>query len=118
MNIRKKVVITSAIFLSILMCSCNSESNKNGSSVLQTETTSASDIFTKKNEEENNKSTLSKVENDKSDFIISKNILISYEGCESYVVIPDGVKKIAEGAFWSVDYIEAVDIPCPSQAKL
>ena len=93
------------------MCSCNSESNKNGSSVLQTETTSASDIFTKKNEEENNKSTLSKVENDKSDFIISKNILISYEGCESYVVIPDGVKKIAEGAFWSVDYIEAVDIP-------
>ena len=99
----------------MLMCSCGSESNNIGDSELKAETiadneVAKSEIITKEIAEESIKSIISE-ESDKSDFVISKNILISYKGCDSHVIIPDGVKKIADGAFWSVDYIEAVEIP-------
>lgn len=112
---RKKIIITTAILINMLMCSCGSESNNIGDSELKAETiadneVAESEIITKEIAEESIKSIISE-ESDKSDFVISKNILISYKGCDSHVIIPDGVKKIADGAFWSVDYIEAVEIP-------
>ncbi len=48
---------------------------------------------------------------DDRDFVIQDNVLISYEGVASHVIIPDGVTEIAERAFWSVDYLEAVEVP-------
>lgn len=48
---------------------------------------------------------------DSRDFVIRDDVLISYEGVASHVIIPDGVTKIAARAFWSVDYLEAVEVP-------
>lgn len=43
--------------------------------------------------------------------IIKDNVLISYVGNGSEVIIPDNVTSIASRAFWSLDSIEAVYIP-------
>ncbi len=43
-------------------------------------------------------------------FIIEDGVLMDYVGNQSYVVIPDNVKKINEAAFWSKDSIEGVVI--------
>lgn len=50
-------------------------------------------------------------EEDNSNFVIRENVLISYNGVDSHVVIPDNVKKIGDHAFWSLNFIEAVEIP-------
>ena len=88
---RKKIIITTAILINMLMCSCGSESNNIGDSELKAETiadneVAKSEIITKEIAEESIKSIISE-ESDKSDFVISKNILISYKGCDSHVII-------------------------------
>ncbi len=48
---------------------------------------------------------------DERDFVIHDHVLMSYEGVASHVIIPDGVTEIADRAFWSVEYLEAVEVP-------
>lgn len=120
MEIIKKIAVIGVIAsLNVFMISCGSDTaDKNEtsseSSIQQTEEnaeaeTSAEESSTKENKIEE---LLKSDSHDQADdFVISKDILVSYNGVDSHVVIPDGVKKIADGAFWSIDYIEAVDIP-------
>lgn len=103
--------------LSVFMISCDSDISDNSetsSEVITQQTEETSESLTEPAEtpaEDNKIENLLKPNNDADDFVISKNILVSYNGVDSHVIIPDGVKKIADNAFWSIDYIEAVDIP-------
>lgn len=112
--IKKVAVITLLASLNVFMISCDKDSADNSQTSSETnsqqlEETDETTISKKENiiEELINPSSNDKIE----EFVISNNILVSYNGVESHVIIPDGVKKIADGAFWSIDYIEAVDIP-------
>ena len=49
---------------------------------------------------------------DENGFVISRNgILKRYEGNESKIEIPNGVKEIGDGAFYGCDYLQSVTIP-------
>lgn len=120
MKIVKKIaIITIIASLNVFLISCgshtsNKSKNNSEESTQQTEKITESSTSSEENstEENNIGELLNSDSNDKSDdFVISKGILLSYNGVDNHVVIPDGVKKIADMAFWSIDYIEAVDIP-------
>ncbi len=69
------------------------------------------DSITEQTDSETERTEASKALTARNDFIIQDDVLIEYEGVDSVVVIPDGVRVIADHAFWSIDHIEAVEVP-------
>lgn len=115
MNFRKFVAMASAGLIITVLTACDEKKNEKESSseaevqITEAETTTS---VTESSESENViKEILGTERDSKEDFLISKGELLKYNGVESHVIIPDGVRKIADGAFWSMDFISAVDIP-------
>lgn len=46
-----------------------------------------------------------------SEFEIENGVLLSYHGTANYVIIPDGVTRIAACSFWSISEIESIEVP-------
>ena len=45
------------------------------------------------------------------DFVIEDNILLSYEGTNKEVVVPENIKIIGESAFYKNEYVEKIILP-------
>lgn len=114
-SVKKIAIIAAVVLMNSVMVSCSLPYGKDDSSevvnILKTEEKTTEETSAEE-ETENIIEDISETAADKkADFVISKDILIAYNGSDSHVVIPDGVKKIDDSAFWSIECIEAVDIP-------